>query len=55
MPDSCPKAFCLLCGKYYSGWSLAQRKNCDCGGKLIVNFPYNVIIAHVKAGDKGRR
>ena len=50
---SCPKAICQSCGKEYSGWSLAQRNTCDCGGKLIVNFPYGVITGFVKGGRHG--
>jgi len=53
MPDSVvPCAVCQACGRRYSGWSLAQREGCDCGGRLIVSFPYNVIIGFVKAGKK---
>ncbi|MBA7684840.1 hypothetical protein ES703_93253 [subsurface metagenome] len=54
MPDNCPKAICQSCGRRYSGWSLAQRETCDCGGKLIIDFPYSAIIAYVKAGDNKR-
>lgn len=48
MPDSCPKAICQSCGRRYRGWGLAQRESCDCGGKLIMDFPYGVIIGYVK-------
>jgi len=47
--DICPKAICSSCGKRYSGWSLVQRESCDCGGKLIINFPYDVLIGFVKS------
>jgi len=50
MPDG-PKAFCYMCGARYSGWSLTQRKRCDCGGALII-VPYiDVIIGYVNAGS----
>jgi len=45
-----PKAICYMCGKRYSGWILAERKTCDCGGKLIVDFPYSVLIGSVSPG-----
>lgn len=48
----CPKAVCYTCGNRYSGWSLMQRGKCDCGGKLYVGFPYNVIIGWVRAGNQ---
>ncbi|MBA7707276.1 hypothetical protein ES703_116145 [subsurface metagenome] len=56
MPEdgSGPKAVCYKCGNRYSGWSLAQRETCDCGGKLIINFPYDTIIGYVKRGGAGQ-
>ncbi len=50
MGSICPKAICQSCGHQYSGFGLAQRETCNCGGKLIVTFPYNVIIGYVQAG-----
>ena len=50
----CPKAICPYCGQYYSGWSLAQRDYCDCGRKLMVFWPYDVILSFVKAFDGHR-
>lgn len=55
MPDSCPKAICRSCGRRYSGWDLAQRETCDCGGKLIINFPYDVIMGYLKTGNRNNR
>ncbi len=48
---SCPTAVCQSCGRHYSGWGLAQRKSCDCGGNLIFDSIYGVIIGYVKAGS----
>ena len=50
--DYCPKAYCLSCGRRYSGWNLAQRESCDCGGKLIINHLYGAIIGYIKHGNK---
>ncbi|MBA7593750.1 hypothetical protein ES703_00683 [subsurface metagenome] len=48
MPDG-PKAVCWMCGARYGGWSLAQRKRCDCGGTLVIDPQINVIIGYVNA------
>jgi len=48
--ESCPKAVCASCGIRYSGWVLAQREKCNCGGKLLIDFPHNIIIGYVKKG-----
>jgi len=50
-----PKAICQSCNKKFSGWSLAQRESCDCGGKLIIDFPYNQIIGYIKAGNRNEQ
>ena len=57
-------AFCQVCGKRYTGWGMVTsyllegdgepRKTCDCGGKLIVDDLYDVIIGYVRAGNKVR-
>lgn len=43
-----PRAVCQACGRQYSGWGLATRKACDCGGKLIFSSPYNVLMDWLK-------
>lgn len=45
-----PRAKCWKCGRQYSGWSLAKRETCECGGKLIIDFPYNILIGYARAG-----
>jgi len=50
--ESGPKAVCRSCGRQYGGWGLAQREACDCGGKLIISSPYDVIIGYVKTGKR---
>lgn len=46
---TCPRGVCQVCGRLYTGWSLADRTNCECGGKLVVGFPYDVLIGYVRA------
>ncbi len=47
---SCPKAVCQSCGRLYSGWDLAHREICDCGGKLAIDYIYGTIIGYLRAG-----
>lgn len=49
---SSPEAVCQSCGKHYSGWWLAQTETCDCGGKLIIDFPCDYIIGYIKGGRR---
>lgn len=53
----CPKAVCLKCGERHSGWSLAEKTTCECGGKLLIDPNYDVVIGFVRSkegsGDGG--
>lgn len=31
---------------------MAERETCDCGGKLIVNSSYDVVLSYVKGGRR---
>ena len=45
----CPKGFCMGCGKHSSGWSLAQKPFCECGGRIYVDPHYDVIVGFVQS------
>jgi hypothetical protein len=49
--DSCPTAVCLSCGAHYSGWGLVNRRRCDCGGKLVINSPHDIIIGYAERDE----
>lgn len=48
-----PKAHCEKCGAVHTGFLLQHRKLCDCGARLVLDFPYSVIFGYIKHNDKG--
>jgi len=50
-----PRATCQSCLSRYTGWGLAQREKCDCGGKLVIDFPYNYLIGYLRAGGRNKK
>ena len=49
---SCPAARCQGCARRHSGWHLVEKVTCECGGKLVIDFPYDVLIGYVRAGNR---
>ncbi|KKL21484.1 hypothetical protein LCGC14_2445040, partial [marine sediment metagenome] len=45
---SCPAARCQGCARRHSGWHLVEKVTCECGGKLVIDFPYDVLIGYVR-------
>jgi hypothetical protein len=47
-----PRATCCNCGVAYAGFILELKEVCDCGGKLVVDWPYDVIFGYIRSGNR---
>jgi len=51
-PFVSPRATCIRCGRSHTGWGLAEKDTCECGGKLLLFSPFDRLIGK-KRKDKG--